>query len=414
MPRKLVIFSQTFVPDPASVGQHMADVAVEMARRGWRVKVFASARGYDDPTQRYPAHEIIPPGVEVRRFPLASFGKKSILTRGIGTASFMLQAMARGLVEPDTDGVLFSTSPPLIGIAATAAKVFRNLPIAYWAMDLNPDQLIALGKVTPDHPGARFLESCNRMILTQAGLVFALDRFMAERLRRRERAHLNGKLVVMPPWPHETVVEPVAHEQNPFRQRHGLQNKFVVMYSGNHTPANPLDTLLEAAKQLRNDESIRFLFVGGGIGKNRVEQFIRDNALSNTMSLPYQPMADLRYSLSSADVHVVSLGQNMVGIIHPCKVYGAMAVGRPILYFGPRPSHIADLLDRHPIGRQVAHGDVNGAVAAISHLRDMPQSQRQAMGHLAQQVMARDLSQDLLCGKFCDDLERLFIPPSHR
>src|SRR5687768_1405945 len=90
--KTLLIISQTFVPDPASVGQHMADVAIEMARRGYRVKVYASARGYENPSIKYPAYEKLH-GVEVRRLGLASFGKKSIFTRVIGTASFMLQSI---------------------------------------------------------------------------------------------------------------------------------------------------------------------------------------------------------------------------------------------------------------------------------------------------------------------------------
>src|SRR5438874_91741 len=86
--KTLLIFSQVFIPDPASVGQHMADVAVEMARRGHRVFVYASARGYDNPAVRYPPNETIQ-GVKIRRLPLSSFGKRSILTRLIGTISFM-------------------------------------------------------------------------------------------------------------------------------------------------------------------------------------------------------------------------------------------------------------------------------------------------------------------------------------
>src|SRR5690349_4132423 len=168
--RTLVIFSQVFVPDPASVGQHIADVAVEMARRGWRVRVYTADRGYDDPTQRYPRRENYR-GVDVRRLPFASFGKKSILTRAIGTASFMLQAVFRGCLTSDLAGVFFSTSPPLIGFAATFVKVFRTVPIAYWAMDLNPDQLIAMGKLTKDQPATAFLESTNRMILKNSALV---------------------------------------------------------------------------------------------------------------------------------------------------------------------------------------------------------------------------------------------------
>ncbi len=405
MSRTIVIFSQVFVPDPASVGQHISDVAVQMVRRGYRVRVFTANRGYDDPSVKYPAREVRE-GVEIRRLPFSSFGKKSIFTRVIGTASFQIQAIFRGMITGNLAGILFSTSTPLIGFAATVVKMFRAVPIAYWAMDLNPDQLIAMGKLTRDHPAAAFLESANRMILKNASLVIALDRFMAERLR--PRANLRDKMVVIPPWPHETFVEPVEHETNPFRHKHDLHGKFVIMYSGNHSPSNPLDTLLEAALHFRDNPDIRFLFVGGGIGKRDVEQFIRDRGLTNAIALPYQPLSDLRYSLSAADSHVVSLGQNMVGIIHPCKVYGAMTVGRPVLYFGPRPSHISDLLENHHFGLSVQHGDVQGAIDAINQLRNTSPADRARMGRDAQQVLATSLSQQILCGRLCDGLELAF------
>jgi glycosyltransferase involved in cell wall biosynthesis len=410
VPRTLVIFSQVFVPDPASVGQHVADVAVEMARRGWRVRVYAADRGYDDPTQRYARREDYH-GVEVRRLPFASFGKKSILTRIVGTASFMLQAVFRGCLTGNLAGVFFSTSPPLIGFAATFVKVFRTVPIAYWAMDLNPDQLVAMGKLSKDQLATAFLESTNRMILKNSALVIALDRFMAERLRARVK--MQDKLVIIPPWPHETFVEPVPRETNPFLQRHGLADKFVVMYSGNHSPSNPLDALLEAAKRMKDDPDVRFLFVGGGIGKKDVEKFIREHELTNCIALPYQPLNELRYSLSAADVHVVSLGENMVGIIHPCKVYGAMAVAKPVLFFGPKPSHISDLLDRHAFGVRVAHGDVDGAVRAIEQLKSMPRQQLDAMGQTAQRVLGQSLSQEMLCGRLCDGLEIVLGAATH-
>src|SRR3954471_1508962 len=97
MPRKtFVILSQVFVPDPASVGQHMADVAVEMARRGHAVRVYCSARGYDDPAVRYPQRENYH-GWAVRRLSFASLGKKLIVTRVLGTFSFMVQILWLGL-----------------------------------------------------------------------------------------------------------------------------------------------------------------------------------------------------------------------------------------------------------------------------------------------------------------------------
>jgi hypothetical protein len=96
----------------------------------------------------------------------------------------------------------------------------------------------------------------------------------------------------------------------------------------------------------------------------------------------------------------------MVGIIHPCKIYGAMAARRPILFLGPKPSHISDLLDHHDIGIHIPHGDVPAAVAAIRRLREMPATQLQSMGQTAQTVLEQSLSQSLLCGQFCDFVEK--------
>jgi glycosyltransferase involved in cell wall biosynthesis len=398
----ILIVSQTFVPDPASVGQHMADVAFELARRGHKVRVYASGRGYEDPTAIYPAREKLH-GADIRRFAYASFGKKSILLRVLGTAVFMAQAFFAALFTPHLAGIFFSTSPPLIGLPMSLVALLRRVPTVYWAMDLNPDQLIALGKIKPKSLVARLLETVNRFILSRAGLIVALDRFMAERLAARGVDR--GKMLVMPPWPHEEHIH-IESSENPFRARLGIKDEFVIMYSGNHSPSNPLKTILDAAVLLKDDAKLKFLFVGGGHGKKEVEACIRDHQLSNMLSLPYQPISELKYSLTAADVHIVSLGEGMVGIIHPCKIYGAMTAGKPILFLGPRPSHISDLLDEHPIGIHIAHGDVPAALAAITRFRQMPAEDRQAMGMRAQEVLDQTLNQKLLSGRFCDALEK--------
>ena len=401
--KNLLVISQTFVPDPASVGQHMTDVAVEMARRGHCVRVYTSARGYEDASARYPLRERLL-RVEIRRLPLASFGKKSLPLRVLGTASFMVQCLLAGLFTPNVDAIFFSTSPPLIGIVGSIIHSIRGVPLIYWAMDLNPDQLIALGKLKASSPIARVLESVNRVILRESSLVIALDRFMADRLAGRARG-LRRKMLVMPPWPHEEHIRLPGRGDNPFAARHGLEGKFVVMYSGNHSPSNPLSTLLQAVVRLKDDPDLRFAFIGGGSGKREVEQVIREHKLTNALSLPYQPLHELGNSLSVADVHMVSLGDAMVGIIHPCKIYGAMAVGRPILYLGPRPSHISDLLDRHRIGWHVSHGDVSGAVEALQAIKGTDPQTLHHMGQMAQSVLRRSLGQQALCSRMCEAME---------
>src|SRR5215212_49148 len=83
--KRLLILSQVYVPDPASVGQHLHDFAAEMARRGHDVVVYCSSRGYDDPARRYPKRETRD-GVHIRRYPLPFYNKRNMLVRVFGSA----------------------------------------------------------------------------------------------------------------------------------------------------------------------------------------------------------------------------------------------------------------------------------------------------------------------------------------
>src|SRR5262245_32534359 len=398
----LLVLSQVYVPDPASVGQHMADAAEEMARRGHRVIVLTSRNGYDDPSVRYEARETLR-GVDVRRLPFSSFGKGSIPIRLLAGALYLAQAVARALFVRPLDCVLVSTSPPMCGVAGLLIAAVRRVPLKYWVMDLNPDQMVALGKLREGSLTARVFDFFNRMLLRHADDVVVLDRFMAERLARK--GEIRGRLTILPPWPLDDHLEPVAHESNPFRKNEGLDGTFVVMYSGNHGPSNPVATILAAASVLERDPGLRFLFVGGGIGKAEIEGVIRAGA-ANVRSLPYQPLSRIRYSLSAADVHLVTVGDGVVGIVHPCKVYGAMAVGRPILLLGPSPSHVSDLLEEHRIGWRVDHGDVAGAVHVLEEIRRTTDEERADMGRRGLEAIRSRLSKRALCGALCDVLER--------
>src|SRR4051794_22993066 len=135
----ILVISQVYVPDPASVGQHMADVAEQLASRGHRVVVLTSASGYADPNIKYPRREIRS-CVEVVRLPFSSFGKRTFAHRLIGQLLFLAQVIARGVTCRRLSGVLVSTSPPMAGFAALVIRLVRRVPFTYWLMDFNPDQ----------------------------------------------------------------------------------------------------------------------------------------------------------------------------------------------------------------------------------------------------------------------------------
>jgi glycosyltransferase involved in cell wall biosynthesis len=394
----LLVISQVYLPDPASVGQHIADVAAAMVRRGYRVVVLTSARGYDDPSVRYPQREIRE-GVEIIRLGAASFGKRSILMRLAGGFSFLAQTVIRSFGISHVDVILVSTSPPLASLAALAISLVRAAPIKYWIMDLNPDQAVAMKVVAPDSLAARAFNWLNRRVLSRAQAVVVLDRFMAERVARK--FDVASKMHVIAPWAHEERLVDVPHDDNPFRRKHGLQGKLVVMYSGNHSPANPLTTVLRAAERLQDDQRILFAFIGGGSGKKEVDAM----KSTNILSLPYQPLEELRYSLAAADVHLVALGDEMVGIVHPCKVYGAMAVARPVVLFGPAECHISDILKRGDAGWKVRHGDVEGAVQLFQSLASVSASELRSHGTRAREIVTEEYGKEMLCGQLCDVIE---------
>lgn len=400
---RILILSQVFPPDPAAVGQQLADVAEELARRGHAVTVLTSGRGYDDPAAQFPRAEERN-GVCIRRLPWCSFGKRSFATRVLGGLSFTGQALVRGLVRRRDDVVLVTTVPIMGPLAGLLLSWVRGPGLVYSVMDLNPDQLVALKVVAPNSWIVRLLNVLNRAVLRRAARVLVLDRFMGERVLRK--APVAGKMVIVPPWSHTEPAAPLEHASNPFRRRLGPGGELVVMYSGNHGITSPLSTLLAAAESLADEPRLKFIFIGGGARKHEV-----DSAVSqNVRSLPYQPLETLGESLSAADVHVVTLGDGMVGIVHPSKVYGAMAVARPVLLLGPAVCHVTDMLESSGACWRVAHGDVAGARALLLQLLEMPREELRARGAAARRTLDEGYTSARLCGAFCDAVEAAARP----
>ncbi len=397
----ILVLTQVYVPDSAAVGQYMHDTAAELVRRGYRVVVLTSARGYDDPSQKYPLRETLD-GVEIRRLPLSSFGKRSIPIRLLGACMFLLQAFLRGLFTSGLRGVLVSTSPPMCTVVAWLLATIRRTPYTFWVMDINPDQAVILGKAKSGSLPVKVFELLNRRALKHAERVVVLDRLMADRMN--SKLDTSEKMAIMPPWPLLQPTAPIEHRQNAFRHAHGLVGKTVFMYSGNHSVAHPLGTILRAAEQLADRDDVVFVFVGGGLGKRAIDQAIQGGA-SNVLSLPYQPLDQLHTSLSAADVHLVTFAEEMVGVVHPCKAYGALAASRPILLVGPQQSHIGNLIDEYQVGWCIGEQEADRLAQLASQIADRQDIDLEAMGRRAREAMQASLSPALLRGKFCDVVE---------
>jgi colanic acid biosynthesis glycosyl transferase WcaI len=364
---KILLVNQCFHPDVVSTAQHTKDLACALAERGHEVTVIAGSRGYDDPTLRFPAHEVWK-GVRIHRVPSFATGKGSKRKRALNIISFFLTCSWRMLTMARFDVVIALTSPPLISALAALFVRLKGGHFIFWIMDLNPDEAIAAGWLRADSKTARVLEMVLRFSANTADRVVALDRFMRDRMVAKGLPP--AKVAMLPPWSHDQEVCYNRAGREAFRERHGLTDKFVVMYSGNHSPIHPLDTVLEAALLLTRRRDIAFCFVGGGSEQGKVRDFAARKGIKNVLCLPYQPLAELSGSLSSADLHLVVLGEPLAGLVHPCKIYNVMAIGIPVLFIGPIASHVGDISQADPELpiTVLNHGDVAGVVCRIERM----------------------------------------------
>ncbi len=238
----------------------------------------------------------------------------------------------------------------------------------YWVMDMNPDEAIAAGWLKECSLIGRLLSALSGWSFRKSDQVVALDRFMKMRIERRYKVE-SERIRVLPPWAHDDALKSIPNDQNTFRHSRGMSDKFVVMYSGNHSPCHPLDTVLGAARALKDDPAVLFYFIGGGSLVPCVTAFKKEHSIANIVQLPYQPMGALSESLSAGDLHVVVMGGPFVGIVHPCKVYGILSVGRPFVFIGPEEGHMADVVRESNLGYHVRPYDVKALLQVIDKVR---------------------------------------------
>jgi len=403
---RILLLNQAFPPDVVSTAQHAGDLAAELAARGHDVTVVSSRRAYDDPSVRFTASETWN-GLRILRIRCSGFGKGARWRRAMDSATFFASCFLQLVRLPRFDAVISMTSPPLISVLAAVFSRRWAARLMLWVMDLNPDEAMAAGWLRERSATARLLERCLRYSLEGAQAIIALDRFMKERIATKGIEE--GKIRVIPPWSHDSAVCHDPEGRASFRRHHGQEGKFVVTYSGNHSPCHPLDTLLAAAGCLSRRQDIGFCFIGGGSEFARVQRLAGHGGLGNVLCLPYQPFDQFSASLSAADLHVVVMGDPFVGIVHPCKIYNILRLGIPFLYIGPPESHVTEMLPPEAVGRWAhlfRHGDVEGVAQCIERCADsgLQRSEQEIQ-------VGRRFSQKLLLPRMVELLENRVNAP---
>jgi colanic acid biosynthesis glycosyl transferase WcaI len=251
------------------------------------------------------------------------------------------------------DVVICLSTPPLVGVLGWLARL-RGARFVCKVEDLYPDVAIMLGTLQAGSLVARGSAALSALLLRRADAVVALDEGMARVLRERGAERVE----VIPNWADGRAIRPDAKAGAAFRTRHGLEGRFVVLYSGNHGLAHRFDAVLAAARALAEQEPrVLFLFVGDGPRLPEVQTEARGRA--NVRFMPYQPREHLRALFNAADVHLVTLRDEVSGMVVPSKYPAALAAGKPVLLVGGKGTRMWDEIGHEGVGWCCDHeGDI--------------------------------------------------------
>jgi colanic acid biosynthesis glycosyl transferase WcaI len=367
---KVVFVNRYFSPDESATSRMLSDLAFGLADRGVSVCVVTSRQLYQDPGAQLPRRELIN-GVAVHRVLTATHGRSRLAGRALDYATFhlaagveLLRLLSRG------DVVVAKTDPPLISIAVSRAAKWRGAVFINWLQDLFPEVAAAL---TPNAI-PRWLDSRLTAARDHSLRLAAMNVVLSEGMRDRlaKRGIHSRQLQIIPNWANARDAVPLSASASRTRRRVGLQACFVVGYSGNLGRAHEFETLLGAARLLRDDPEIAFFITGAGAKAAGLRSAVEEEGLTNFVFQDYQPPDMLSDSLAASDIHLVSLLPALEGLIVPSKIYGILGAGRPALFIGDSGGELAKLVREQRCGVAVHVGESEHLAAQLRALRDDP------------------------------------------
>jgi colanic acid biosynthesis glycosyl transferase WcaI len=239
-----------------------------------------------------------------------------------------------------------------------------------WQQDVFPEVASELGANPLPHRLDRLLRRVRDVSLRAAYVNVLIGSRMFDYLASRKIPR--DKLCVIENWADADAIAPKTAAASALRAQLGLQDKFVICYSGNLGRAHEFGTLLAAAEALRREPCFAFVMIGSGAKMPLLRQAVTERQLGNFHFLPYQPRESLGDSLAAADVHVVSLLPALEGLVVPSKVYGILAAGRPLVFIGDADGEIARVLREAQCGVSIAVEAGADFAAALRMLRGQP------------------------------------------
>ncbi len=386
-PIRVCYFNRCYWPDSTATGQLLTELAEDLAAvHGMDVTVVT---GYPTAAaEAVPLHAAATRnGVRIVRARGTTLSQRSFAGRATNYVTYFLSALAIALRLPRQHVTVALTDPPIIGLAALAARPQGGM--IFFCQDIFPEVAGLLEDFRSPVVNT-ILDRLNRYLTRRATRIVALGDTMASRLVSGKGA-APQKITVIHNWADTSAIVP-SPKSNAFAIEHGLADKFVVLHAGNIGLAQNLDMVIDAAERLKDRADITFLFIGDGQRKAGLQARVQERGLTNVRFLPFQPRDQLRWTYASSDVCLVSLKPGLAGYIVPSKLYPILAAGRAYIAAVDSITEVASLTARHRCGVVVPPGDAVALANQIVRLA-ADARERDSMGgraRVAAELFARE------------------------
>jgi colanic acid biosynthesis glycosyl transferase WcaI len=394
---RLLVFNQYYWPGVEATAYLLSELCRELAADFDITVVTGKLRGESNETR------VVHEGVTIVRVPSTSFFRANIWLRALNYATYLLGSSFSGLSARRPDVVLCMTDPPVIAdIALLVARRF-DAPLVVVSQDVFPEIAVELKRL--ENPVLiSFLRAAIGFYLERADRVVAIGETMRARLE--EKGARPSTMRVIPNWVDAGTLVPQPRV-NAWGEEQALARRFVVMHSGNVGHAQNLDALVRAATFLRDLDDLTVAIVGTGARHDALVELAELLEVDDVVRFwPYQPRELLPQSLSSADVHVVGLARGLSGYVVPSRLYGILAVGRPVIVAADAESETAQLVEQVRCGVVVPPGRPELLAEAIraAHGGELDLAE---MGARGREYVAANADRSVAVGHYRDLLREL-------
>ncbi len=405
-PFRVCILNQYFVPDVASTGHLLAELAEQLAKSGVLTSVLTCKPSYGPPETWQPAASYeISRGVEITRLWTPRLSKDRLAGRLLNSSVFLLQLLFRLVIRPQRENevFLYTTNPPYLGVIGAIVSLIRRHRYVVLLHDAYPQLAVWCGKISAGNVLTRLWHWTNRFTYRRAQETIVLCDAARQLVCRTygidpERVH------VVHNWADGEALHPVPKASSPFAIANGLVEPFTLLYSGNLGLYYDFEAILTAAGELRN-EPFRLVFIGAGARRAHIADSIAHLKLSNASLHPYRPFTELNSSLNACDASLVTIAREIEGISFPSKLYASLAVGKPIVALSEPDSELRRIVEAHQVGIWAAIDDTPGLIAGLRRLMSDPVL-CQEMGRRARALIESSFSLSAASRAYEDILRR--------